>query len=469
MASREEADDPLDRGPGSTPASPPPPSRPRPLQLETQRGPSRSPATPGPDQTRGHHRRASSLTSPPPPPEDFNPPADFTPTDSALQGIQAPPPPTAVQTASSTSSHSPQSSVGSADDGAMSPLAGGRQSTSTPVETFLQRPQIRAIQRLSQESVNQSCASSRSSTNDGSDSSEVLAARRGELMSQLLTGEQEMDTSIRPSGETPSRRSSTPPPSDCPLEVNIIGATPSNSSTQLTEDALLQVHAEESTRRPSFGSPLSDSGNDDAGAHAWDSVVSRYLIAPVRCSLSSGPHQMRNPSSAIRHRCRQSRGSPQRPSHRMLHPRSRPQWSRLDVACRRPRPTRRCHECSVNRRLAGNAQTRVPTTACLRHDVQSRPHHRIRRTPKGRPPGAQRRAHALRPLHRPLHRPRPPRRARRGPRRGAPAEADHHGGLQDPQVRAGHRRHHPYNPPRTMEGGRVGVRGLRPSSTSSQS
>jgi hypothetical protein len=292
MASREDADDPLDRGPAPAPPSSPPSSRPRPLQLETQRRPSRSTGTPNPEResvARGHHRRGSSLTSPPPPPEDFNPPADFTPADSVLQGIQAPPPalPTVAQTATSTSSHSPQSSAGSADDvAAGSPLPIGRQSAANPVETFLQRPQIRAIQRLSQDSIHRSYHSSRSSSNDGSDSSEVLAARRDELMTQLLIGEHEAETGRRQSaGEmpTPTRRASTPPPFDCPVEVNVIGATPSNSSSQLTEDALRQAQAEGSTRRSSVGSPRSDSGNEEGGAHAWDSVVSSCRLSSSVC------------------------------------------------------------------------------------------------------------------------------------------------------------------------------------------
>ncbi|CAK9782157.1 unnamed protein product [Cutaneotrichosporon oleaginosum] len=302
MASREDADDPLDRGPRPTAASPPPSSRPRPPMLETtQRRPSRTSATPTPDQTRGHHRRHSSLTSPPPPPEDFNPPADFTPTDCALQGIQSPSTPTVIQPATSSPSQSLGSSARSADDTAVPPLsAGSRQSAPTAVETFLQRPQIRVIQRLSQESVHKSSHSSRSSSNDGSDSSEVLAARRDELMSQLLTGEHEADHIRRLSGEslTPTRRGSTPPPIDCPVEVNIISSTPSHSSPRLMGDALHQPPTEEFNRRPSIESSSADNGDDD-GVHAWDSVwpapnaqsvvnfppqppvVSRFPSAPV--------------------------------------------------------------------------------------------------------------------------------------------------------------------------------------------
>ncbi|GMK60039.1 hypothetical protein CspeluHIS016_0902560 [Cutaneotrichosporon spelunceum] len=276
MASREDADDPLDRGPSPPPASPPS-LRPRPLQLETlQRRRSPSPGTP----TRGHHRRGSSLTSPPAPPEDFNPPASFIPTECALQGLQAPLPAAAVQPVSSTASHSPRSSLGSGDDVVTSPLVIGRPS-SVPVEALRQRPQILALQRLSQESVHKlSHNSSRSSSNDGSDGSDVLAARRDELKSQLLIAELDQDIGRRSSGDMFTRRSSTPPP-NCPVEVNVIGATPSPSSTHLTEDQLREAEVEAPWGRPRSGSAGRDNGNDDGGARAWDSVWPAANALPV--------------------------------------------------------------------------------------------------------------------------------------------------------------------------------------------
>ncbi|BEI87031.1 hypothetical protein CcaverHIS002_0703770 [Cutaneotrichosporon cavernicola] len=139
------------------------------------------------------------------------------------------------------------------------------------------------MQRLSQESVHKlSYNSSRSSSNDGSDSSDVLAARRDELMSQLLTAEYDQDIGKWSSGEMLTRRPSTPPSSDCPVEVNIISATPSHSSTQLTEDALPRSSSGwVFTPSPPSGSTSRDNDNDDGGAHAWDSVWPAPNAQPV--------------------------------------------------------------------------------------------------------------------------------------------------------------------------------------------
>jgi hypothetical protein len=190
----------------------------------------------------------------------------------------------------------------------------------------------------------------------------------------------------------------------------------------------------------------------------------------------SGPHPTRNPLSTFHRSHHRHHGFPRRQCPRMLRPRSRRQSSRRRAACRRRLLTRHCHECSVNlRRLAeieGNAQTRVPTSACLRHHRALPPphyhHHNTRPVPRGRPRAAHQPVHVLRPRHRPL---RPPRRVPTGPHWGAPAEGAgvNHGGLQDLQVQPGHRRHLPYLPPRTMGEDPVGVRGLLPSLTSSQS
>jgi hypothetical protein len=114
----------------------------------------------------------------------------------------------------------------------------------------LQRPQMRAIQRVSSESVNRSCSST-GSVSSASDSGDVLALRRDELVSHILHGEEEL-----------ARRPSRSPSASPTVEATTID-TPILVNPSLTLD---QVDCIEDTELRS--------SVDEASIHAWDSVVS---------------------------------------------------------------------------------------------------------------------------------------------------------------------------------------------------
>lgn len=274
-------------------------SIPQPSSTEASRAGSHSPV----DRRRGsQHRKTVSLTSPPPPPIDFNPPPDFT-SDTLLHGIETPLPPSSTTTAANSTRTSPAVSSPTVVASVlvdevpvnMPPpppppvtlLAGEQQALSQ------QRPHIRAIQRLSSESVHRSTQSSstRSTSSQGghggsspSDGSDVLAARRDELVTQLLSGD---------SAESSQRTStaSSSPTAETTLEVHVINPTPPTTTVPLTADALRFAAVQTAQtagegrpptphRRSLSSSSSSNRPSEDAAAHAWDSVVgSSFLIA----------------------------------------------------------------------------------------------------------------------------------------------------------------------------------------------
>jgi len=240
----------------------------------------------------GGHQRSSSLTSPPPPPADFNPPPDFS-SELPLHGISSPQPSSASPNSSSnsvTTVCNPASETGSgrAGDWWAEDLAALRATpppnmvSSSSSETLLtqrppQRPQIRAVQRASSESVNRSQHSSASTSSltggsSTSDSGEVLAQRRDELVNCILSGEGCEEVQLA------RARSASSPVASPPLEptVDLDAVTPTIPLTRLTEQSLqtleesVQVQAETRGRSRSVSSQTAEET-----IHAWDSVVSR--------------------------------------------------------------------------------------------------------------------------------------------------------------------------------------------------
>lgn len=409
MGSREDADDPLDRGPDAGPSSPRSSAQPWSPPPESQRRLSRGSTGSSADQRQGHHRRSSSLTSPPPPPEDFNPPADFA-TEDLLHGIQPPPPPSSTSPSitpiSTASTASWLSSIAAGDETVTSPLTILGPQSPTSIEGLVHRPQIRAIQRLSQDSIGKSIHSSRSSSSNGgntSDSSDLLAARRDELVSQLLTGEHDVDAGRRTSSEVTPQRSSTPVPSGNssshpgestgPVEVNVISATPSHSSVQLSEDALRVPEAEDIRRHSASPSPR-NIPSEDAGVHAWDSVVSIVTLVCASLTHPSGRLPMRLTLSTFRRPlCR--RAFPRHQCLPMLRRHSHRLWCKQHADYPLPLliPPRRGFRVKV---AAASGQTLAHITGSSRHNDLQRhpPRHCIHLVPRGHPLVAPRRAHA---------------------------------------------------------------------------
>lgn len=154
------------------------------------------------------------------------------------------------------------------------------------------RPQIRALQRLSTESLHRTSISSGSAgsggstvRDSGSDGGEILAARRDELVSQLLVHSDtndSADSSRRPSTTGSSNSSS---PQDGPFELNVINPTPPTSMLSLRDEAFGDnVHegggggvgggGGGGVTRPRSSS-IRSVEDGSATVHAWDSVVSR--------------------------------------------------------------------------------------------------------------------------------------------------------------------------------------------------
>lgn len=228
---------------------------------------SATPAPPRPLAAHADHRRKSSGASsgshhpPPAPPSDFNPPADLS-FEQPLHGIQPPDEPS--DPFATAAAYAADLAIDASWTPPPPPL------TDVDVKSFPQRPQIRAIQRLSSDSVLRNRALSGTSSTHSSDSGEILAARRDELVSHILSDS--ADSTRRASAASSSPGVEVEPH----LDEN--APTPNASCANLADRALAEVDAELSS--PSLDAedgtrPRHASGSADELLHAWDSVVSR--------------------------------------------------------------------------------------------------------------------------------------------------------------------------------------------------
>lgn len=217
---------------------------------------------------------SSASNPPPPPPSDFNPRPDLS-FEEPLHGIQ---PPTDLQDPFATagslsrppSSATSSNAVPSAPSSA-SPTDPTFTSTALPPDVppipFPQRPQIRAIQRLSSESVCRSRALSGTSSTHSSDSGEILAARRDELVSHILSDSGDSSRRTSTASSSPGSESIEP-------NVNVISPTPSPSILNTADQVPARTDVESSFGAEEWMRSRERAGSADELAHAWDSVVS---------------------------------------------------------------------------------------------------------------------------------------------------------------------------------------------------
>lgn len=212
--------------------------------------------------------RSGSITSPPPlPPPDFNPRA-HTPVDVA-EAVTPPigsviHSPTLAQAVHSPSIHQ---QLGDNGNGVSLAAAVASVAASSPSETLV-RPQLKAFQRISNDSIGspqsaESSASNTSNVSGVSEGGEHLAEAREQL---LHSGESSRrDSLTQNSSERPSR---------APFDFNVIAATPPSGPNFLEAQP---PEAGPSQPRRSI-SPSGTVEYEDAGdmpaEHAWDSVVS---------------------------------------------------------------------------------------------------------------------------------------------------------------------------------------------------
>lgn len=223
-----------------------------------------------PDPHRKSSVASSSTSNPPAPPSDFNPPPDLS-FDEPLHGIQPPtelPDPFATADALPRPSSDISSSSISSAPASASPTEPTFASAAVPPEVppipFPQRPQIRAIQRLSSESVCRSRALSGTSSTHSSDSGEILAARRDELVSHILSDSGDSSRRTSTASSSPGNESAEP-------NVNVISPSPSPSSLNVAEQVPARTDMESSFGAEEWARPRT--GSDEL-VHAWDSVVS---------------------------------------------------------------------------------------------------------------------------------------------------------------------------------------------------
>ncbi|KAL1410894.1 hypothetical protein Q8F55_001837 [Vanrija albida] len=326
---------------------------------------------------RGHRRRASSITtSPPPPPHDFNPPPDFQ-SELLLQGITTSLPP------SSTASPSLNALSGSDPDDVprmeslpTSPLVpGGCSGEGFVSGSSNARPQIRALQRLSTDSLHRASISSGSAgsggstvRDGGSDGGEILAARRDELVSQLLHSDIDSPDPSR----RPSSTSGSSPPQD-PFELNVINPTPPTSMLNLRDEAFVDGEGGGGTMRPRSSSRSIEEG---ATVHAWDSVwpvasamhrpsgrVPTLGTSPPISWILNSPNRPRGDSSGLPDQFTDAAVTTRRDSHRPFTPPLQPGSN----------PRRRLSETAVLRRPQGLAplESLQPPPSTVPADRQS--------------------------------------------------------------------------------------------------
>lgn len=216
------------------------------------------------------HSRSSSLSTPPLPPPFFNPPADLPP--DPVEAILSPP----------LSQSSTPFGAGSPALSSYSPSQRVSPSPRLPIEEVAERPQLRALQRVSAESIPtpQSTGSSAASSEGG----DHLAEAREKLLWDAIesgsaghsrrtsesSGGDGGGTIVMGSGAGDLQQprphlhgiASSP-------QFNLISPTPPLIPQDLSE----AIEAGPSRRRMSL--PAAEMERAElAGEHAWDSVVS---------------------------------------------------------------------------------------------------------------------------------------------------------------------------------------------------
>lgn len=213
---------------------------------------------------RPQRARTESAQSPPAAPPCFNPPAE------------SPPDPAASITPPSSAEPSPQASTSNIHD-----LINSSSGPTSPASVIPRRPDLRAVQRLSDDVILSSPGTesqgSTSGSPAGSEGGEHLQEMRDRLLSES-------------SGSTATRRDSDPTPRQS-MDINVIAPTPP-----------LPPEEEQPTSSPEAGpsrlrnSPLSAHSPQlqsfdavSATEHSWDSVVSLSFgvaLHPVLTAMS---------------------------------------------------------------------------------------------------------------------------------------------------------------------------------------
>jgi len=200
-------------------------------------------------QSRSHHRSGSLTATPPPPPPFFNPPADHS---SSLQLNAVSPPPSGPPSASTSSLDVTISQYFS--DAPM------RDHLQAQLDDLVKRPGLRALQRVSYDSLT-GPSSGNSSGTYSSEGGEHLAEMRERVLSDPSGGEGSgSGTGFGGDGGN--------------FEFQVINPTPPTIPRTLVDQP--SPGLETSGRRSSRGT-LSTSpgeGADSPPEHAWDSVVS---------------------------------------------------------------------------------------------------------------------------------------------------------------------------------------------------
>ncbi|WVF70859.1 hypothetical protein IAT40_005653 [Kwoniella sp. CBS 6097] len=216
--------------------------------------------------------------SPPIPPPDFNPPADF-PTDSPVSSISTPSTSSVTSPRNGLPSYYPLEPVSSTNSPS-GPSEGGAP---------LNRPQLQAFQRVSQESIPTPGSGTSSVSSNQSEGGDHLAEMR-EGLKEWLQSE----------ATTPARTRASSISTNDNFRYNLINPTPPSEALQLgdlTEEDFNEAGPSKPRRLSSAALAHLEDGQDLPTEHAWDSVwpapgsmhrsgppdpgPSRFPIAPV--------------------------------------------------------------------------------------------------------------------------------------------------------------------------------------------